>query len=172
MQTYIYIGAATSTSFSAGDGLFWLDQVACIGSESQLMACSHSDLSTQSCIHGQDAGVSCAGAICNEGDVRLEGGATEGRVEICHSNLWGTVCRHGWDDMDAAVVCLQLGLLSTSKCCFSYYLFAKYYVAVKTTTHKSATCTQAVFHLHIYIGIFAWGEVNKEEYYGLWFVAR
>jgi len=48
----------------------------------------------------------------------LVGGSTEyeGRVEICVSNTWGTVCaryswyyRYHWDTADGKVVCRQLG---------------------------------------------------------------
>ena len=47
---------------------------------------------------------------CSEGEVRLRGGAylTEGRVEICLSNEWGTVCDQMWDVVDAGIVCRQL----------------------------------------------------------------
>lgn len=57
----------------------------------------------------------CSG--CIEGNVRLQGSSvsTEGRVEICRSNLWGTVCESSWDAIDAAVVCIQLGLPSSGK---------------------------------------------------------
>lgn len=49
---------------------------------------------------------------CPEGAVRLIGGDfdTEGRVEVCYKDIWGSVCGAGFDLTDAHVVCKELGL--------------------------------------------------------------
>lgn len=54
--------------------------------------------------------------LCEDGEIRLIAGnisSTEGHVEICSGNVWGTVCADGWDTPDAQVACRQLGFSSS-----------------------------------------------------------
>ncbi|CAI8002259.1 Deleted in malignant brain tumors 1 protein, partial [Geodia barretti] len=91
----------------------WLDDVQCFGTEYNLTSCLTSRFGdTSHCSHYDDAGVRCHLAISGP-RVRLVNGTTagEGRVEVFHEGLWGTVCDDHWSEIDANVVCRELGFV-------------------------------------------------------------
>ena len=47
--------------------------------------------------------------LCVNGEVRIIGGATFGRVDICVQQTWGTICNTEWNDVTASVICGQQG---------------------------------------------------------------
>ncbi len=49
---------------------------------------------------------------CEEGAVRLVNGSIsqQGRIEVCHNNIWGSICGTGFNYTDAYVVCKELDL--------------------------------------------------------------
>ncbi|WAQ96295.1 DMBT1-like protein, partial [Mya arenaria] len=92
-----------------------LDDVDCVGSEANILACRHSPIGVNDCGHSEDVGVSCLNA--NNFRVRLVSRSTshEGRVEVSDDSgvTWGTVCDDGFGDTDAGVVCNMLGYSRT-----------------------------------------------------------
>ena len=46
------------------------------------------------------------------GSARLVGGPSEleGRLEVLHEGVWGTVCNNAFDNLDVGVACRSLGL--------------------------------------------------------------
>ena len=90
--------------------------VECTGNEGSLINCSHKQEGY--CHYTSFVRVKCDGDEsdeddsdeCTDNDVRIAGSlnATEGRVEVCLSDVWGTVCGNKWDEIGARVVCRQL----------------------------------------------------------------
>lgn len=113
------LAAAVSlgNGFTSGDGLIWLSGVQCSGMERILDECPANLVGKHNCNHTQDAGVRCTGNMCTQGNIRLQGGtATQGFVEVCNNNVWGTVCDNSWDNIDAEVVCRELGFTANGNC--------------------------------------------------------
>ena len=125
-----YPGAtALLSGFTNGVGRIWLDEVRCTGSESRLIDCPANPIGIEDCTHPEDAGVRCTGttSTCTQGAIRLQAGtATQGRVEVCNNNVWGTVCDDLWGVPDAQVACRQLGLPFSGKYFkFQFFKFLK-----------------------------------------------
>ena len=47
--------------------------------------------------------------LCSEVRLGAGGNAVQGRLEIKHDGVWGTVCDDDFDDLDAQVACNMLG---------------------------------------------------------------
>lgn len=111
-------------SFGEGVGVILLDDVRCDGTETSLLDCPHGIWGRTDCSHSEDVGIRCRGRSSGQDSndvpviapstgplVRLAGGSsrTEGRVEVYLHGDWGSICDSGWNDLNAAVVCRQLG---------------------------------------------------------------
>ena len=54
----------------------------------------------------------CIFSVCNDGQMKLFNGSSssEGTVQMCYNNNYGTVCDDKWNELDAMVVCRALNL--------------------------------------------------------------
>ncbi|XP_053547974.1 neurotrypsin-like isoform X2 [Bombina bombina] len=100
--------------YGQGSGAILLDEVECKGDEPSLDLCQKSEWGHHNCDHIEDAGVSCD--PFSDGAIRLSGGQvpSEGRVEVYYSGSWGSVCDDNWTELNARVVCRQLGFSASS----------------------------------------------------------
>ncbi|XP_041455124.1 soluble scavenger receptor cysteine-rich domain-containing protein SSC5D-like isoform X1 [Lytechinus variegatus] len=105
-----YYGAASSSVE------IWLDNVDCTGNEGELRYCSSRGWGVENCGHNEDVGIVCRYTTASEGDLRLVDGEDldEGRVEIYHNGVWGTICNDYWAYDEARVACRQLGYYGVS----------------------------------------------------------
>ena len=77
---------------------------------------------------------------CTEGSIRPAEGETprQGRIEVCHGGIWGSVCKEGdseWLDTDADAVCRQLGFQEPDETGdhYVYTLFKPFFVPSGST---------------------------------------
>jgi hypothetical protein len=123
------LGLDTSTVFTTLGQIFQqptADQIqttysltASCNGDGAAATCNFTSIEVNSqCSETEKAGVFCPRnftssetKICNSGAVRLTGGSrkSEGRLEACLNNQWGTVCDDSWDNRATAIVCRQLG---------------------------------------------------------------
>ncbi len=102
-----------------GTGTFHLDNVSCAGTEARLADCSHNDWGDHDCSASEASGAWCE--VWQEGDIRMVGGPglNEGRVEILHNNVWGSICDDGMESGATdgvnftSVACTELGFNTT-----------------------------------------------------------
>ena len=62
-----FVGVSDSASYIFGSGAssqsIWLADVACNGSESRLIDCSHAGIGNENCDHSEDVGIICTGEL-------------------------------------------------------------------------------------------------------------
>ena len=106
---YLIIGATPIYNAFFGPGPVTINTISCTSSAQNISQCTITTPS--SCSHSNDAGLRCAQPCTAAGQVRLVGGTNnlEGRVEICASGTWSTVCDDFWSEAEAKIVCQQLG---------------------------------------------------------------
>ena len=51
-----------------------------------------------------------------------------GRVEVCVELSWTTICDETWDNLDASVICFQLGFSRYGKVAFAQYWYLHVYL--------------------------------------------
>uniref|UniRef100_A0A669DAI0 protein-lysine 6-oxidase n=1 Tax=Oreochromis niloticus TaxID=8128 RepID=A0A669DAI0_ORENI len=122
---------AHSARFGQGQGVIWLDNVRCRGTEASIAECRSNGWGVNDCSHAEDLGVVCSperrpgypAVSVEEKEARLRpvlssshgGLVREGVLEVKHAGKWRHVCNRGWDLSSSRVVCGMLGFPAISK---------------------------------------------------------
>lgn len=79
-------------TYPAPSDTFLVDDIRCAGTEKRIDTCPHTSWGVENCWADEAVGLSCS--IYTDHDIRLVAGSTrnQGRVEILHNNVWGTIC--------------------------------------------------------------------------------
>lgn len=100
-----YFGSNTDRSY--------MMRVVCNGTETDLSQCEFMGPEDTRCTREETASVICGNDFQQPEDyeIRLIGtpGINEGRIEIGYEGEWGGICRDGFTDTDAEVICHMLG---------------------------------------------------------------
>ncbi|KAL5004337.1 hypothetical protein ScPMuIL_017793 [Solemya velum] len=111
-QLGFFSGLPISRDESLSEGPVWVADVECMGDEDTIFQCisgGWKNVTNTDCLaHKADAAVYCFR------QVRISGGRENdnfimGRVEIHNDFFWNTLCSVGFDQIDAEVVCKELG---------------------------------------------------------------
>ncbi len=96
-----YRGGTFVSTYDAPTATFVLDDVNCTGTERRIGDCPHQPYGTENCFTSEGAGFRCE--LYADGDARLVGGTARnnGRVEVLHGAVWGTVCDDYLSSADA-----------------------------------------------------------------------
>jgi len=57
------MAALLSAHYGQGTGPIWIDDVQCLGTESDLFTCRHNGIGNHNCEHYKDASVECSGLL-------------------------------------------------------------------------------------------------------------
>ena len=106
-HSHFITGATPVLNAFFGQGVGPVIKISCASNAQNISQCT---ITPSSCTHTNDAGLRCS-VPCSDGQVRLLEGADvrEGRVEVCSSGNWSTICDNFWNEAEAKIVCQQLG---------------------------------------------------------------